>query len=249
MRPRLAVPGKAVVIPVVLSLAVAGSASAQLNNGQEQSVVVAHAQPHNTKGISCGDWNPDMSCLDFTTAWPIQSGADVYFIVANADSVLGVSGVSLGVDYGNTPGVQTDGQGCDVFGYAFCSDLQYTNGISDTDVTTEFPSAGGGNRLIWVRTTNCQRHVVYPFKVEAVACVFYVYAYGPDHFIVDMNRNLYTGPEFQIVDCPGPALSDMPWPTHAGYVDFGGGSGYNPCYPGGPVEGSTWGKLKTQYKR
>jgi hypothetical protein len=220
-------------------------AFAQLNNGQEESVVAAHAQAHNTKGISCSNWDPNMSCIDFVTAWPIQSGADVYFIVANADSALGVSGVSLGVDYGDTPGVTQDGVGCDVFGYTFCSDLEYTNGVGD--VTTEFPAAGGGNRLIWVRTTNCQRHVVYPYKVEAVACVFYVYAYGPDQFIVDMNRNLYTGAEFQMVDCPGPALSDMAWPSRAGVVEFGGGPGYNPCSIIVPVENTTWGKLKSQY--
>jgi hypothetical protein len=248
MRSRPATLGRIALIPAVLSLTVAGSAFAQLNNGQEQSVVAAHAQGHNTKGINCGDWDPNMPCDRFTVDWPVGVGADVYFIIANADSALGVSGVSLGVDYGNTPGVQQDGQGCDVFGYTFCADLQYTNGIDPNDTSTEFPAAGGGNRLIWVRTTNCQRHVVPPFEVEAVACVFYVYAYGPDQFLVDMNRNLYTGPEFQIVDCPGPALSDMAWPSHAGVVEFGSGAGYNPCFPIIATQNTTWGKLKTQYE-
>jgi hypothetical protein len=239
--------GMAAAILAAMCFVFAGSAIAQLNNGQEQSVVAAHAQPHNTKGITCNGWDPNMPCDQFTTAWPVGSGADVYFIIANADSALGVSGVSLGVDYGDTPGATQDGVGCDVFGYTFCADLQYTNGIDPNDVNTEFPAAGGGNRLIWVRTTNCQRHVVPPYQVEAVACVFYVYAYSPDQFIVDMNRNLYTGAEFQMVDCPGPALSDMAWPSHAGYVDFGSGAGYNPCSIITPVENTTWGKLKSQY--
>jgi len=238
--------GMAVAILAVASFAFTVPTFAQLNNGQQQSYVAAHAQAHNTKGLQCGGWNPDMPCDQFTKTWPVGSGADVYFIIANADSALGISGVSLGVDYGNTPGVQQDGQGCDVFGYTACSDLEYTNGIDMNDVSTEFPSAGGGNRLIWVRTTNCQRHVVNPWHVEAVACAFYVYAYGPDQFIVDMNRNLQTGPEFEMVDCPGPALSDMPWPSHAGVVGFGT-DGYNPCTDIVPTQNTTWGKLKKQY--
>jgi hypothetical protein len=220
-------------IAAILGSSGARTAFAQLNNGQQQSVVAVHVQAHDTKGLECSDFDPNLPCDRFVSYWPVGSGADVYFVVARADSALGVYGVSLGVDYGNTPGVQSDGQGVDVFGYASCADLEYTNGVDPGDPSTEFPSAGGGNRLIWSRTTNCQRHVVNPWGVEAVACAFYVYAYGRDEFIVDMNRNLYTGPEFQIVDCVGPAPSDMMWPEHAGYVDFGGGSGYNPC-PGAP---------------
>jgi len=238
--------GMAVAILAVASFAFTVPTFAQLNNGQQQSYVAAHAQAHNTKGIKCSNWNPDMPCDQFTKTWPVGSGCDLYFIIANADSALGISGVSLGVDYGNTPGVQADGEGCDVFGYVPCSDLEYTNGIDMNDTSTEFPSAGGGNRLIWVRTTNCQRHVVGPWHVEAVACAFYVYAYGPDQFIVDMNRNLQTGPEFEMVDCPGPALSDMPWPSHAGVVGFGT-DGYNPCTDIVPTQNTTWGKLKKQY--
>jgi len=248
MRCRPAASIVAAGILAVMVLVAAGPAVAGNYNGQQGSMVVAHAQAHNVKGLNCANWDPNMPCDQFVKTWPLNSGADVYFIIAFADSALGVSGVSLGVDYGNTPGVQQDGVGCDVFGYVACSDLEYTNGIDMNDVSTEFPSAGGGNRLIWVRTINCQRHVVPGWSVEALACVFYVYAYSPDQFAVDMNRNLQTGPEFQIVDCPGPALSDMMWPEHAGWVDFGGGQGYNPCIEEIlPTQRTTWGRLKTQY--
>jgi len=239
--------GATTLIAAAVCLGLTGRAFAQLLNGQERSVVAAHAQAHSTKGLSCANWDPDMPCHMFTVNWPVGTGADVYFIIAKADSALGVSGVSLGVDYGSTPGVQQDGVGCDVFGYLSCSDLEYTNGIDMNDTSTEFPSAGGGNRLIWVRTTNCQRHVVPFWGVEAVACVFYVYAYSPDQFRVDMNRNLQSGPEFQIVDCPGPALSDMEFPYGAGIIGFDSPTfGYNPCNYD-PVEPTTWGKLKKHY--
>jgi hypothetical protein len=213
---------------------------------QSQAVVAVHVRAHDTKGLNCADLDPNLRCDSFTTGWPINSPADVYFVVANADPVPGVSGVSLGVQYGNTAGVQTDGQGCDVFGYVSCSDLEYTNGIGDS--STEFPASGGGNRLIWVRTDNCQRHELSPYGVHATVCAFYVYAYGPDHFAVDMNRNLQTPDEFQIVDCSGPALSDMPWPSHAGYVTFGASNGFNPCTSEAvPTVKTTWGRLKNQY--
>jgi hypothetical protein len=239
--------GKAAAITAVVGMVFAGSALAQIHHGQEGSMVALHAQAHNTKGIQCGGINLDMPCDQFVNTWPLGSGADVYMMIAEADSALGVSGVSLGVLYSDYDTI-TDGIGVDVFGYTFCSDLQYTNSPSGTAVD-EFPYSGGGNRLIWVRTTNCQRHVVPPYQVQAVACVFYCYAYSPDNFIVDMNRNLQTPDEFQIVDCPGPALSDMPWPSHAGVLAFGGtGAEYNPCTDiPTPTENTTWGKLKNQY--
>ena len=215
---------------------------------QSRAVVTVHVRAHNLKGLDCAALDPNLRCDQFTTGWPIQSPADVYFVIAQADPVFGVSGVSLGVQYGNTAGVQTDGQACDVFGYVSCSDLEYTNGVNSGDSSTDFPAAGGGNRLIWVRTDNCQRHELPPYGVHVTVCAFYVYAYGPDVFRVDMNRNLHTPDEFQIVDCPGPALSDMAYPGHAGFVAFGATSGFNPCTSVvTPTVKTTWGRLKNQY--
>ena len=91
-------------------------------------------------------------------------------------TVAGVSGVSLGVQYANTATL-ADGVGCDVFSYTACSDLEYPNS-PDGNVAHEFPYSGGGNRLIWVRTSNCQRHEVDSWGVQVVVCAFYVYAYA-----------------------------------------------------------------------
>jgi hypothetical protein len=239
----------AVLVVTILALG-SGIAWAQLHNGQENAVILLHAQTHNTKGLSCGD-SPaaqDLGCETYTKEWPLNTGADVFMIVAKADSALGISGVSCGIKYSNIATL-ADGIGVDVFGYTFCSDLEYTNSPDDNPAH-EWPYSGGGNRLIWVRTTNCQRHVIPPNGVHVTACIFYCYAYGPDKMEVDMNRNLYTGPEIQMVDCPGPALSDIDWPYAAGKLAFGiPDGGYNPCTdPIVAVERSTWGKLKNQYR-
>jgi hypothetical protein len=212
---------------------------------QSQSMVALHAQAHDAKGLSCGSMDAGAPCYGFTYRWPVGTPADVFMVITNANADYGVSGVSLGVRYSNV-GTLADGVGCDVLGYVSCADLEYTNS-PDGIAEHEFPYSGGGNRLIWVRTTNCQRTEVVPYGVQTVACAFYVYAYGPDQFIVDMNRNLQFGPEFQIVDCEGPALSDMPWPSHAGVVGFGM-DGYNPCLESSPTVRTTWGRLKNQYR-
>ncbi len=214
---------------------------------QSGAVVALHVQAHDTKGLNCTDLDPNLPCDRFIHTWPTGSGADVFMVICMGDPVVGVSGVSLGVQYANTATL-ADGVGCDVFSYTACSDLEYPNS-PDGNVAHEFPYSGGGNRLIWVRTSNCQRHEVDSWGVQAVVCAFYVYAYGPDQFQVDMNRNLETGPEFQIVDCPGPYLSDIPWPEHAGVVGFGQDrSGYSPCTAMVPTVRTTWGKLKNQYR-
>jgi len=216
------------------------------SRGNQQAAVVAlHAQAHASKTLDCGGLDPSLPCGRFTTTWPVDSAADVYMVVALADPVYGVSGVSLGIRYA-TEGTLADGAGCDVLGYTACSDLEYTNS-PDGNPAHEFPYSGGGNRFIWVRTDNCRRTEVPPYGVQAVACVFYVYAYGPDLFSVDMNRNLATGAEFQVVDCPGPSISDLEWPSHAGVIGFGQ-EGYNPCVASLPVVNTTWGRLKNQYQ-
>jgi hypothetical protein len=213
---------------------------------QSRAVVALHVQAHDTKAFGCGSMSQDLPCDRFVREWPVGSPADVFMVVCMADPVFGVSGVSLGVQYANTATL-ADGVGVDVLGYTSCADLEYANS-PDGSADHEFPYSGGGNRLIWDRTTNCPRQTVKPWGVQVVACAFYVYAYGPDQFQVDMNRNLATGPEFQIVDCPGPYLSDMQWPEHAGSVGFGQSrSGYSPCTAMVPTVHTTWGRLKNQY--
>ncbi len=209
-----------------------------LPGGQSQSVVTLHVQTHVAKQIICDGLSSTLSCNEFVQTWPVHKGADVYLVVAWARADLGISGVSCGIRYDPAPGA-----GCDVLGYSSCADLEYTN----AGANGEWPASGGGNRLIWLRTTNCQRTERPACAVHAVAAGFYVYAYGPDQFAVIQNENLETGPEFQVVDCDGPVSSSMEFPTHAGKVGFGM-AGYNPCTAlDVPTVHTTWGRLKNQY--
>jgi hypothetical protein len=238
--------GVAAILGVLL-LIPAGPVQAQVADTSD-AVVCLHAQAHNTKGITCDD-SPEVAniaCDQYVKNWPLQQGADVFMIVAMADSMLGVSGVSIGILYSN-PVTLADGIGVDVFDYTMCADLEYTNS-ADGNLDHEFPYSGGGNRLIWVRTTNCQQHVIGDYGVHATACVFYVYAYSDDQMQVTMNMNLDFGPEILIVDCPGPANHPLRWPQAGGKVGFGGEEGFNPCTDVVPVKNTTWGRLKTQYK-
>jgi hypothetical protein len=215
----------------------AGSAHG-LPGGQSQSVVTLHAQAHVAKGDICGHLSPTLSCNEFVHTWPVGQGADVYLVVAWARADLGISGLSCGIGYDPVPG-----QGCDVLGYSSCADLEYTNAGSNG----EWPASHGGNRLIWLRDTNCQRTERPACAVHAVAAGFYVYAYGPDKFAVIQNENLATGPEFAVTDCDGPVNSNMEFPSHAGRIGFGM-AGYNPCTAlDVPTVRTTWGRLKNQY--
>jgi hypothetical protein len=237
------------IVAAVLLMGPGGRTSAWASGGQEQAVVAAHVRPQFYAKSYCLSWDADKPCNEFVTAWPIETPSFVYFVVARADSALGISRVSFGVDYGYTPGRWLDYQGCDVWSFSTCADLEYLTRFDPSDYTTAFPAAGGGAVLQWERTRNCQRHVVGSWGVQAVACLFYVYAYGPDRFSVDLLRQ-NPGPHLAVTDCVGPTETVLDWPSHAGYVDFGGGPGYNPCLELGPVpaERTTWGRLKSQYR-
>ena len=77
----------------------------------------------------------------------------------------------------------------DVFGWYLCADLEFTNGGDNG----EWPAAGGGNRMTWVMTTNCQQHIIAGYEsegVHAIAGAFYIYAYDEDLLYVQPNLNL-----------------------------------------------------------
>jgi len=215
--------------------------------GQSPAVVALHAGAHTGKGWKpCEDGIDLRPCGDYVTSFPVGYGADVYVVVARADSALGISGLSCGIDYGS-PGVQSDGAGVDLFGYALCSDLEVP-ASPDADSTHAWPTSGGGNLFLWEPAGNCRRNVVAPYGVQAIACAVYVYTYGAGQLAITPNPAGANGPEFQVTDCVGPTAWDLEWPSHAGVVGFDM-DGYNPCTAlGVPVEATTWGRLKSQYR-
>jgi hypothetical protein len=115
----------------------------------------------------------------------------------------------------------------------------------------DWPAADGGDRITWVSTTNCQRTVIDPDGVHAVACAFYVYAYSPDFFGVTRNWHVVSGGELVVADC-----SASMTPVYSGTKDdcagvVFGGWGCNPCLHGGcwctEVRPTTWGHVKRSF--
>ena len=83
----------------------------------------------------------------------------------------------------------------------FCaSGLEFPNGPTGSS-TDEWPASGGGNRLTWDSSIDCQTTTLGMDGVHAVAGSFYVYAYSDDLFQVTPNNNLSTAPELQVGDC------------------------------------------------
>jgi hypothetical protein len=221
---------------------------------QDGSVVTVHAKAHTTKATTiCTTWMPTIPCSAYITEWALDSAADVYLVVGKApDVVKGIAGMSCGILYDNAIG-----SGVDVFGWTLCADLEFTNGAASCPPDLppcEWPISGGGNRITWVRTTNCQRTVIAPDGIHAIAGAFYLFAYSPDAFQITPNNNLQI-PELAVADCDASTtyLVDGMGGRRAGWVGFGFRSGCNPCSEGGPecwpvpVERSTWGAIKRTY--
>ncbi len=188
-------------------------------------------------GGVCAECTPveqGLPCSNFhSQAWLYQT--NVYLVVAQADPVAGIAGISLGVEY-DMPNVA-------VFGFTLCGDLDFPNG--------GWPLSGGGNRITWNYLENCQRTEVGSDGAHAVAGCIYAYAYGAGELRITPNKNLQSGPELTVADC-AIRETDLPF-SHAGSVMFSDTEvpGCNPCLgPCGtpiPVERATWGRIKTRF--
>jgi hypothetical protein len=208
---------------------------------QDGAMIVLHAQAHTTKSSTiCTTAAPTVPCSQYTTSWAVRTPADVYLIVVRAKPEPGIAGVSCGIDYDGRPG-----QGVDVLGYQLCADLEFPS----AGLNGEWPADDGGDRITWVSTTNCQRTVIDPDGVHAVACAFYVYAYGPDFFGVTPNWNVAQSGELVVADCRASMT-----PVYQGTKDdcagvVFGGLGCNPCLGCWctEVRPTTWGRVKRSF--
>jgi hypothetical protein len=226
-------------LTAAVSLLLVGGAFAGTQDG---AVITLHAKAHTSKSLTlCTTWAPTVPCSEYVSTWPLGLSSDVYLVVAKApDAALGIAGMSCGIDYNGMAS-----KGVDVFGWNLCADLQFTNSGAEG----EWPAAGGGNRITWVSTTNCQTEVLGTDGVHAIGGAFYLYAYSGDVFQVTGNMNLVI-PELAVADCNA-STTMLPMDGQAsGSVGFGE-PGCNPCVeycgPVVPVESTTWGRVKTQY--
>ena len=199
---------------------------------------------------------PLIPCSHYNTNWAVNLNTDVYLVVAKALVTPGIAGMSCGILYDNALApVWT----CSVGRSAPTSSSPTENRRCPPDLPPcEWPISGGGNRITWVMTTNCQRTVIGPDGVHAVAEAFYLYAYSPDVFQITPNLNLQI-PELAVADCAASTtLYDLAGPS-ASRVWVRSPSAFSwrglrhPCNPATdncapvPVQNTTWGRVKTQY--
>lgn len=229
---RLVLATSATLLATVLAM----PAMADVQN--EDVVIALHSSGMTVKGSLICSSDPVTNmvpCTAFDTDEVLNNGSDVYLVVALASEL---AGLSCGLQYDSA-----SSQGVDIFGWTLCADLEFPN----SGPTGAWPAAGGGNRITWNAATNCQNTVVGD-GVMAVAGSFYTFAYSADTFRITPNRNLMSGPEMTVANCSAleTELDTLAVNPPYGWVDFGGGMGYNPCEPT-PVETTTWGSLKKQY--
>jgi hypothetical protein len=209
---------------------------------QDGAMMVLHVQAHTTKnGAVCTTAAPAVPCSQYRVGWPVSTPADVYLVVVRAKPEPGIAGMSCGIDYDGRPG-----QGVDVLGYQLCADLEFPS----AGLNGEWPADGGGDRITWVSTTNCQRTVIDPDGVHAVACAFYVYAYSPDLFGVTPNWNVAQNGELVVADCSASMTPVYHGTTQECAGVIFGGQGCNPCVYGcwcPEVQPTTWGRVKRSF--
>ncbi len=236
---------------LVTSLALIGVSSVSAWAGTNPNAVFAlHAKAHTTKPVSiCTTRSPNsgtpIPCTSYVTQWPLATSADVYLVVARGDSVTGIVGASCGVQYN-----QAVGMGVDMHGWTLCADLESISAGPNGG----WPNSGGGNRMTWVASTNCQRTVAGDQGVHAVAGAFYVYAYGTDVLNLTENKNV-AFPELAVANCSG-HTDHLPW-ARVAFVTFSAGGvleGCNPCTEPNascerpvPALPTTWSNLKQRF--
>ncbi len=216
----------ALSLPLIGALSALAAVAAPARAGTQPNARIAlHVKAHTAKSASlCTTWSPNaegLPCSRYVSAGDLRTPYDVYLVVVRGASFSGIAGLSCGIEYDDVPG-----SGLDLCGWTLCADLEFANAGS----RGEWPHAGGGTRIVWVRDTNCQRTVIGTDGVHAVAGVFYAYAYSADALAVTPNNNLDSGPELAVADCA--AATDLLGLWSGGKVTFSAGAvvpGINPC--------------------
>jgi len=203
-----------------------------------------HAQTHAAKAtFVCSTASPNtnnVACSDYVTNWPLKTGTDVYLVLAQGDST-GFSGATFGITYN---GIQS--QGVDLVGdWTLCaSGLQFPS--------DGWPGADTGNICTFLVPEDCQDTVIGDDGVHAVLGAFYIYAYTEDRFRIREHPKISQG-NLATAQCSGKSTTYPPeeYALRTGWVAFGSPSldpGHNPCTDEVPVEPTTWGRIKSQYR-
>jgi hypothetical protein len=148
-------------------------------------------------------------------------------MVARADTSFGVAGLSVGIALQNETTLFID--------WVLCADNE-----------TQFPPwplNGGGNRIEWNSTSNCQRTEIGDDGVHAIGGFFYIYSYGNNK--ISTTPNAAAGDSTLIVTACDDTSFDVL--VSGGSIGIGNEDGFNPCRDVVDVSRSTWGKIKHMY--
>lgn len=246
------------VLPLALCIGVmlvASTAFAQPPNLSVRFAVHAIEQPTGkTPPPVCGGTGSadpvtnGIGCSNFVTARPGGSYNWVYLVLGQGE--LGINGCSFGIEYSGIyePGYLSQ------LNYSVCANglLFPSGGDLDPNHPT-YPANGSGMLLTW---STCQQTVVGDDGIHAVVAEWYMYAYGGGHFQITPNLTKGTlgneTPELDVNTCGQGTTKlltytdETLWSGLTGQVDFGGGSGRNPCLIV-PTKKTSWGKIKTLF--
>jgi len=162
----------------------------------------------------------EVPCTGFVSAGALETGYNVYLMVANVEREDGLAGLSFGIDYQGGPGISPED-----ISWTLCTDgLQF-----EEYGARRWPEPGTSNQLTWL---NCHPDAVPGYEDQGgqvVAGFFYVFAYGADVLQITPNYR-HDAPELFIQDCSG---QRVPFGEsalgQAMFTTSGSESGYNPC--------------------
>ena len=138
-----------------------------------------------------------------------------YVLVADFNAQEGLAGVQFGISYDDSAKV-----GVDIHSWQSCALYEWP--------MDAWPASETGNLLTWNQAEDCQE------KDPLSVGFFYLTAYSVDRFklIPRPVDNLAVVAVCGLTASNNKDLVDTIIPENLGWVDFGGGKGYNPWDPG-----------------
>lgn len=177
--------------------------------------IILHAVPYNNRA-TCAGGRIDSPDKVVTKADLFPARYSVYAIVVDGTPGVGISAVKFGIAFNDTVK-----RGVDILDWQECSLFNFPS--------PEWPNeSASGNLLSWNQINDCDSTGI------RVAGYFYVTAYSPDRLMLIPRP---ADNEAGVVSCGVTASSrkeeveDVIPVENLGYVDFGGGLGYNPWDP------------------
>jgi hypothetical protein len=214
VRPRGSSLAHGLLFGAVVAAAALAVPRAALAGPNPLAKIILHAVPWNNR-LTCAAGQPAGPEQVVTKADLFPARYAVYALVVDGTPGVGISGVQFGIAYNDTLK-----RGVDVLDWQECSLFNWPTPGWPTESFT-------GNLLTWNSLVDCDTTGI------RVAGFFYVTAYSPDRLRV-IPRPVDS--RAAVVDCMKQSnkakdTEDLVPDEHLGYVDFGGGDGYNPWDP------------------